>query len=291
MTAVGAVQCDPGVAPDSGGHPADTAGLTLKEHHVTSPTAPPLDTRLSRWVRAVPILAAFIVGAASFTLSFFAQSEVAAAVGAVPGRLAWLVPIAIDGGVLAGSASLWSSATRGSRKDPVAYLTILALLCLSVVINVHHAALDGGLLASVIAGAPPVILLLCLELVASQARRDAFDRISEPDLDTCNVSQPAGAPQGIVPAPWTGWTPPVISRPPTSRRREEPTSQPAAKPRTRAAGPSRAERIRVAFADHVACGGDPNDPALVRNLAARFDAPAASVRKTLGEVRRAQAPA
>lgn len=127
----------------------------------------------SGWARALPIIAAFAVGAASFTLSFFAQAEVSVALGAVPVSLAWLVPIVIDGGILAGSASVWAASTRGAPKDPVAYLTIYGLLALSVVINVRHASEGGGILGPVIAGAPPVVLLLCLELVAAQARRAA----------------------------------------------------------------------------------------------------------------------
>jgi hypothetical protein len=149
---------------------------------------------VSGWIRAVPILSAVLVGVASFTLSFFAQSEVSAALGAVPARLSWLVPIIIDGGVLAGSASLWSSSTRGARQDPVAYFTIVALLALSVVVNVHHAASDGGLLGSVIAGAPPVVLLLCLELVASQARREAREAFAANAAVTTTLEQPAPAP-------------------------------------------------------------------------------------------------
>lgn len=159
-------------------------------------TDPRTRAKVSGWVRAVPIMAAFLVGAASFTLSFFAQAEVSTTLGAVPANLSGLVPIIIDGGILAGSASVWASSTRGARKDPVAYLTIIGLLALSVIINVHHAAAEGGVLGSVIAGAPPVVLLLCLELVAAQARRDALET-AELVHDT-----PAAAPVGhSVPTP------------------------------------------------------------------------------------------
>lgn len=183
-------------------------------------------SRVSGWVRAVPILAAFAVGAASFTLSFFAQSEVAAQLGAVPERLAWLVPVTIDGGILAGSASLWASSTRGSRKDPVAYLTIVALLALSVVINVRHASGTGEVLASVIAGTPPVILLLCLELVAAQARRDAVDQQAEAQE---KARARAAADPGPAPQPATRPALTVSSVSPVHQG-PAPASQPAGRP-------------------------------------------------------------
>lgn len=163
--------------------------------------------RVSGWVRAVPIVTAFLVGAASFTLSFFAQSELAAQLGAVPAAMAWLVPVVIDGGILAGSAAVWSSSTRRARKDPVAYLTVFALLALSVVINVEHAADQGGVLGSVIAGAPPVVLLLCLELVAAQARREALGAAAP-----AHAAVVAEAPAPVVEAPTSGGVPTVPVR-------------------------------------------------------------------------------
>lgn len=181
----------------------------------TSPTP-----RRRRDVRWIPILAAFIVGAASFTLSFFAQSEVAARLGAVPGDLAWLVPVTIDGGILAGSASVWASSSRRAKKDWVAYFTVASLLTLSVVINVHHASAAGGLLGAVIAGTPPVILLLCIELVAAQARRDALapqeelalaaaPPVTEPVKTSVTRPTPSTFPSFEVPAPVT--TPVIAS--------------------------------------------------------------------------------
>lgn len=280
--------------------------------------------RVSGWVRAVPILAAFIVGAASFTLSFFAQAEVATELGAVPGRLSWLVPIVVDGGILAGSAAVWSSSTRRARKDPVAYLTVAALLGLSVVVNVDHAADGGGLLGAVIAGAPPVVLLLCLELVAAQARRDARD-LAE-DARTTSDTAPAAAPVPLVYQPSTAAAPahvPSTSEPrpaapppapepehraeaaapqpapdlraaqpttPTTAHRPPTPQRPAVRPPAGKQTPQKA-RIQEAFAAHIAEGGDPADPSLTRRIAETLGAPVPSVRKVLGEQRRALAEA
>lgn len=171
-----------------------------------------------------------MVAAASFTLSFFAQSEVAASLGAVPAHLAWLVPVTIDGGILAGSASVWASSARRAKKDPVAYFTVAALLSLSVVINVQHASDAGGALGAVISGTPPVILLLCLELVAAQARRDAKTQ-SEPapnrgiSAEAATGKPPINTP--TVPEPKSEIPPTPSAKAPAAPR---PTSPPTPKP-------------------------------------------------------------
>lgn len=317
---------------------------------------------VSKWVRATPIAAAFLVGAASFTLSFFAQSEVSAQLGAVPAHLSWLVPIVIDGGILAGSASIWSSSTRGARKDPIAYLTVVALLALSVVINVQHAAEGQEILSAVIAGAPPVVLLLCLELVASQARRAAREQVAEPAnppeehqtplapaaaapaLPLSTPQAPAAhTPHALEPDARQGWsynatqTSPLASAQPSptphpttsalapeaattdapkpdalaapesvpapepepSAARETPgaaapdvtppsLARATSAPRTPAKG-SVAALVRQEFTRHIDAGGDPNDTTLARTIATKLDAPVASVRRTLGEARKALA--
>lgn len=122
-------------------------------------------------IRAVPTVCAVLVAAASFALSYVALRDVAARTAAVPEHLAWLTPICVDGAVLAGSASLWASSMRRTKKDPVAVLTVVSLLVISVVINVSHAGPSP--LAKIIAALPPLTLLACLELVAGQYRREA----------------------------------------------------------------------------------------------------------------------
>lgn len=195
-------------------------------------------------VRWVPILAAFVVGAASFTLSFFAQSEVAARLGAVPADLSWLVPVTIDGGILAGSASVWASSSRRAKKDPVAYLTVAALLTLSVVINVHHASAGGGVLGAVIAGTPPVILLLCLELVAAQARRDA--REQEETLPVAVTPQADTAPKDAPTQPDEAPDKPVSADTPAPRLAGPSTFVvPKPAPVAAAASPQPAPRVNV----------------------------------------------
>lgn len=125
------------------------------------------------WVRGIPTVMAFVVAAASFALSYVALRDVAAHTLAVPADMAWLVPICVDGAVLASSASIWASSMRGTKVDPVAVVTLVTLLAVSVVINVNHAGPE--VLAKVIAALPPLTLLACLELVAGQYRSSQRD--------------------------------------------------------------------------------------------------------------------
>lgn len=111
------------------------------------------------------------MGAASFALSYVALRDVAADVGAVPGYLAWLVPVVIDGGIICGSAVIWADSYRAERRQVFPFLFIAVLVVMSVVVNVNHAG--PSLLAKTIAALPPLVLLGTLELVAAQHRRAA----------------------------------------------------------------------------------------------------------------------
>lgn len=118
-----------------------------------------------RWLAAI---ACVVVGAASFALSYVALRDVAVATGAVPEHLGWLVPIAIDGGVICGSAVLWSQSAAGRPRTWFPFAFVAVLVAMSVVVNASHAGTHP--LAKVIAALPPLILLGTLELVASQGR-------------------------------------------------------------------------------------------------------------------------
>ena len=119
--------------------------------------------------RFVAALACIVVGAASFALSFVALRDVAVALEAVPASLGWLVPIVIDGGVICGSAVIWSLSREQSRRPVFPFLFVAALVFVSVVVNAAHAGPTP--LAKLIAALPPLILLGTLELVAAQGRR------------------------------------------------------------------------------------------------------------------------
>lgn len=142
--------------------------------------------------RVLAVLATLVVGAASFALSFVALRDVAATTGAVPAELAWLVPVVIDGGVICGSAIIWSLSKEESRRPLFPFLFVAALVTMSVVVNVNHAG--PSLLAKSIAALPPLILLGTLELVASQGRRIAVPA----EAHAMPVAAPAGAFTGPV---------------------------------------------------------------------------------------------
>lgn len=119
--------------------------------------------------RLLAALACIIVGAASFALSFVALRDVAVELQAVPSSLGWLVPIVIDGGVICGSAIIWSLSREQLRRPVFPFLFVATLVLVSVVVNAAHAGPSP--LAKLIAALPPLILLGTLELVASQGRR------------------------------------------------------------------------------------------------------------------------
>ncbi len=122
-----------------------------------------------RLIRSLPALASLAVGVASFALSYVALRDVAVDLHAVPAHLGWLVPVVIDGGVIGGSAVLWSHARSGARTPWLAVLIVVVLVSMSVVVNTAHAG--PALLAKVIAALPPLVLLGTLELVAAEHRR------------------------------------------------------------------------------------------------------------------------
>ena len=120
--------------------------------------------------RMMASLACVIVGGASFALSYVALSEVAVREQAVPGALGWLVPIVVDGGVICGSAIIWSQSKSTSARPVFPFMFVGTLVVISVIVNASHAG--PSILAKGIASLPPLVLLGTLELVASQGRRD-----------------------------------------------------------------------------------------------------------------------
>jgi hypothetical protein len=144
--------------------------------------------------RFLAALACIVVGGASFALSFVALRDVAIDLQAVPANLGWLVPIVIDGGVICGSAIIWTLSREQTRRPAFPFLFVAFLVVVSVVVNASHAG--PALLAKLIAALPPLILLGTLELVASQGRR-----LSAGETSTTLSAAPAAvtSPNGSVP--------------------------------------------------------------------------------------------
>ena len=161
----------------------------------------------NKLIRTLPALATLTVGAASFALSYVALSEVSAEVGAVAPHLSWLVPIVIDGGIIAGSAVIWDQSRSGGRRQVFPFLFVAALVIVSVIVNINHAA--ENLLAQGIAALPPLVLLGSIELVAASHRRRhlnaAITRNTVPSAAATAQPAPAAAAQGRdEPSPGTG---------------------------------------------------------------------------------------
>lgn len=129
---------------------------------------------MERFRRLAAAAACLIVGVASFALSYVALRDVAVEVGAVPAHLGFLLPIVVDGGVICGSAVIWSLSKSSVRRPVFPFLFVGTLVVISVVINANHAG--EGWLSKGIASLPPLILLGALELVASQGRRLGMDQ-------------------------------------------------------------------------------------------------------------------
>jgi len=143
---------------------------------------------LEKFRRTAAAIGCLIVGAASFALSYVALRDVAVEVEAVPAYLGFLVPVVIDGGVICGSAVIWSLSKSSTRRPAFPFLFVASLVLISVVVNANHAG--PGVLAKGIASLPPLILLGTLELVASQGRRLERERAAA-DLEVKLEARPA----------------------------------------------------------------------------------------------------
>lgn len=127
--------------------------------------------------RLVAAAACLVVAVASFALSYVALSQVAVSVGAVPASMGWLVPIVIDGGIICGSAVIWSLSKEEGARSRFPFFFVAMMVVVSVVVNVAHAG--DSVLAKVIAALPPLILLGTLELVAAQSRREQEPAVAQ----------------------------------------------------------------------------------------------------------------
>lgn len=123
--------------------------------------------------RLLAAFACLVVGLASFALSYVALRDVAVALEAVPPYLGWLVPIVIDGGIICGSAIIWSLSKEQGGRPKFPFFFVGSMVLMSVVVNVAHAG--DSILAKIIAALPPLILLGTLELVADQGRKAKSD--------------------------------------------------------------------------------------------------------------------
>lgn len=124
--------------------------------------------RITVWMARVGFLS---IAACTFGLSFDAIRDVARNTGAVDPALAWIVPLAVDGMIVTATAVLWTESLSGRGWHMFPLLAIIGPAALSMWANIAHAS-GNSLLAQVLAAVPPAGLILSLELVAWQIRRE-----------------------------------------------------------------------------------------------------------------------
>jgi hypothetical protein len=145
--------------------------------------------RITVWLARIGFLS---IAACTFGLSFDAISDVARQTGAVDPSLAWIVPLAVDGMIVTATAVLWTESLSGRGWHMFPLLAIISPAALSMWANVAHAS-GQSLLAQVLAAVPPAGLILSLELVAWQIRRERYIRGRvAPREHATGAPQPAG---------------------------------------------------------------------------------------------------
>ncbi len=158
----------------------------------------------TRWVH-VSTASTVVVNLAAFAMSVVALTDLAGAHG-VPAWQAWLLPIVLEGLVLASTAGTVSLSGMSA-----AYAWVLMILSMltSGAGNVVHAYFGAGsvftldsIVAMVIAGIPPLWLLLSTHLTVmlinnSKAPTAAIATAAENRADTSSVETAVPAPAAI----------------------------------------------------------------------------------------------
>lgn len=174
--------------------------------------------RFTVWMARVGFLT---IAACTFGLSFNAISDVARETGAVSPELAWIVPLAVDGMIVTATAVLWTESLAGRGWHMFPLLSIVGPAILSMWSNIAHASGDS-LLAQVLAAVPPAGLILSLELVAWQIRRERRGPSPRATRDWQQTVVPYRAP---VQAPATNSAPGRVPEPRvTASRPTEPAA-------------------------------------------------------------------
>ena len=133
----------------------------------TSPPTPKnRESQAVRWLSTATAILVGMLAIAAFALSFEALRDLAIVTGAIPNpKQAWLFPVLLDGGVIVFSlAALRASLTGSDRRWYMTLVVVVTLL--SVAFNVAHAT--RGVIASVMAGMPPLLLFMAFESLMRQ---------------------------------------------------------------------------------------------------------------------------
>jgi len=176
-------------------------------------------------VRITTVVAVSVVAAVAATVSFMHMHELAARAG--EGWRAWLVPLAVDGLVVAASMTMMVRRRAGHPAGWLAWVSMAAGITASLAANV--AAAEPTLIGRAVAAWPPFALLLAYELLMDQIRTDT----TSPTPKTPD-SLPAHLPPPTPPtaAGILAGTPATTAHPATGSL---PNTQPMGSPGTHAA--------------------------------------------------------
>jgi hypothetical protein len=143
------------------------------------------ETQAVRWIGRATAILVGLLSIAAFALSFEALRDLAITTGAIPNpEQAWLFPVLLDGGVVVFSlAALRASLTGSDRRWYMTLVVVVTLL--SVAFNVAHAT--RGILSSVMAGMPPLLLFMAFESLMRQIQ----DSLKPQDHKTPKKTRPS----------------------------------------------------------------------------------------------------
>lgn len=124
------------------------------------------------WVRGVTTLAVVLVALVAAVVSY--EHMRALAVLAGEGWRSWLLPVSVDGLVVAGSMTMLVRRRAGQPAGPLTWAALVLGLGASLAANVVAAdpgVIDPALLRRLVAAWPPLALLLAYELLMQQLAR------------------------------------------------------------------------------------------------------------------------
>lgn len=128
----------------------------------------PTATVRSRLIGVLTLMVTLAVAIGAGVLTAVASRDMALRTGAVadPG-LAWLVPLVIEGGGVVAGLLAWRRSALGQGSRPERCV-LGCLIAIAVLVNAAHLASPASLLivlGVVLAAAPPVVLVACVEML------------------------------------------------------------------------------------------------------------------------------
>jgi len=162
-------------------------------------------------VRTTTVVAVSTVAAVAAAVSFMHMHTLAARAG--EGWRAWLVPLAVDGLVVAASMSMLVRRRAGKRAGWLAWTSMTAGITASLAANV--AAAEPTLIGRAVAAWPPLALLMAYELLMDQVRTGNSDSTDHPERHAPSPTpEPAIVPADVQPTPPPATTAPSATAAP-----------------------------------------------------------------------------